>query len=567
VTQDQFVSAAAKALSDIALFSRLVIQVPLYKYQVRPMRAVTGSILGGYGREYLLVFPRQSGKNEAVAQLLVFLLNLLQRRGGNIVYGATGDGLGRGIQRLEKRLDNPWNRGRWRKAARPARRILGQAAVVFLSSHPSASARGETADWLLVIDEMQDQLASHLEAVFEPMRAANNATALYIGTVRSTNDALWQKKQELEQLGDLDQVQRVFAVSPEVVIKDNPNYASFLHNKVDQLGRHHPIVASEYFNEPMQSHDRLFGRRRLALMRGSHSRRQGHGETETGEHGDGGTQRRSEGFDKSPVYPLTHTLPHSHTSTALPTHTQAIHLATLDVGGQDEAATDTHARLANPGRDYTVAHVLEVEPVKEGEPGPIYRAIDVFVDQGGRHFQKAPGRVSLAERLWGWLNHWQVDHLIADESGVGAGLVDWLAAKLGREKVTGFTFTAGNKATLGNDFLSLVETGRFKYWCREELDGPHSPPLSDGWWFFQQVQSCTYSLPEGGRFERDLRWGVPDGTKIDTPQGRQPVHDDRLISAALASVYDKLIRERKVRLGRATSAIIPPRDPLQDTHF
>ena len=74
---------------------------------------------------------------------------------------------------------------------RPVRRILGKASVVFLSTHPSAATRGETADWLLVIDELQDQVASHIEAVFEPMRAANNATALYIGTVKTTIDALW----------------------------------------------------------------------------------------------------------------------------------------------------------------------------------------------------------------------------------------------------------------------------------------------------------------------------------------------------------------------------------------
>ena len=41
------------------------------------------------------MLPRQSGKNEAVAQLLVYLLNLLQRAGGQMVYGATADALGR----------------------------------------------------------------------------------------------------------------------------------------------------------------------------------------------------------------------------------------------------------------------------------------------------------------------------------------------------------------------------------------------------------------------------------------------------------------------------------------
>ena len=98
---------------------------------------------------------------------------------------------------------------------------------------------------------------------------------------------------------------------------------------------------------------------------------------------------------------------------------------------------------------------------------------------------------------------------------------------MGRGQVTGFTFSPAAKATLGARFMSLVETGRFKYWAGEEK------PLSDGWWFFQQARTCTYSLPEGGRFETALRWGVPASAKIDTPLGKLPVHDDRLVSAAL----------------------------------
>jgi hypothetical protein len=165
-------------LADVARFSEHVIGMPLYGYQQRPLPPIVHSVLTGRGLEFLLVFPRQSGKNEAVAHLLVYLLNLLQKDDGQMVYGATGDGLGRGIRRLEQRLDNSWNRGLWSKAAGPARRVLGKASVVFLSTHPAAAARGETAHWLLVIDELQDQDATHLEAVFEPMRATNNATAL-----------------------------------------------------------------------------------------------------------------------------------------------------------------------------------------------------------------------------------------------------------------------------------------------------------------------------------------------------------------------------------------------------
>jgi hypothetical protein len=191
----------------------------------------------------------------------------------------------------------------------------------------------------------------------------------------------------------------------------------------------------------------------------------------------------------------------------------------------------------------------------------------VFVDQGGRHFQSNDGHPSLADRLLAWLRHWDVIHLVADASGVGAGLVDWLSAKMGPDRITGFTFTVSSKATLGASFLSLVETGRFLYWASEEDGAGPSPPLSDGWWFFTQAENCNYSLASGGRFERDLRWGVPAGKKIDTPAGRQPVHDDRLISAGLVAVYDDLFRKGVLRLGQGKSAIIPPIDPLDDYQY
>ncbi|MGB3714362.1 MAG: hypothetical protein WA996_08030, partial [Candidatus Promineifilaceae bacterium] len=453
--------AARLLLSDISLFSKLVIRIPLYDYQLRPIQSVLNSVLSKEGLEFLLVFPRQSGKNEAVAQLQVYLLNLFQRIGGNMVFGATGDGLGRGIRRLEERLGNPWNAKQWRRAGRPLRRSLGNASVVFLSTHPGAAARGETANWLLVIDEMQDQDPNHIEAVFEPMRAATNATALYIGTVKSNSDALWLKKKELETEEERDGLQRVFLVSPEEVIEDNAAYGKFLSKKVSRLGRNHPIVASEYYNEPIGGQGRLFDTRRLALMRGTHPRQQAlaHSRFPIGQ-----AELRS----ASPQSPFA-----KRSLGDIP-----LTIATLDVAGQDEAATDPVARLANPGRDYTVAHVFEVAMEREDDAGPSYRALDLFVDHGSRHFQDAKAgldaKPALSERLLAWLQMWKVVHLVADESGVGSGLTDWLSAKMGSAKVTGYNFAAARgKAALGSAFLSVIETGRFQYW-REEPDVPLS---------------------------------------------------------------------------------------------
>ena len=502
---------ARYVLADIERFSRHLIGVPLYPYQVEPLRAVVDSVLNRRGREYLLVFPRQSGKNEAVAHLLVYLLTVFQRHGGQIVYGAVGDGLGRGMRRLEERLATPWTAGRWRRYGRPRRYALGRASVVFISSHPGAAARGETADHLLVIDEAQDQDAAHIEAVFTPMRAAHHATAVYLGTVRTTADFLWVKKGELEA-AQADGQRRVFLIGPEQVTAANPAYAGFLAEQVRRYGRRHPIVAAEYFLEPADGAGGLFPPARLALMRGDHPRQR--------------APRPGERY-----------------------------VAAIDPAGADPAAAGEP--LAHPGRDFTVATLFRLADSADG--GPVYEAVDVFTDQGSPHFRGESGRPALAERLLAWLRRWDPAHVIIDAAGVGQGLADWLGERLGRNRVTPYPIgSAAAKARLGSDFLALIDTGRFHYWSSEAGSPAEDEPLSDGWWFWRQAEACAYSLGPGGRFDRDLRWGVAASARVDTPLGPRPVHDDRLLSAALVAELERRRAAGKLLLGEGVSRVVGP---------
>lgn len=503
-------AAALKAiLDDIELFSRRALGMPLYPYQVEPLRAVIDSVINGQGREFLLIFPRQSGKNEAIAHLLVYLLFLFQRSGGQIVYGAVGDGLGRGMRRLEERLDNPLMRAGWVKARRPLRYTVGRAGVVFISSHPGAAARGETADHLLIIDEAQDHDPAHIEAVFTPMRAAHNATALYLGTVRARNDFLWSKKRELEAAQAVDGQRRVFVVPPETVIADNQRYGAFLAEQIRRHGRQHPIIAAEYFLEPLEGDGRLFPAARLAMMGGVHPRLR----------------------------------------TPCPGET---YLATIDLAGGDPAAGSGDGTLDNPRRDFTAGTIFRL--TNEDAPLPAYEAVDVFIDHGSPHFSSAPGRTALAERLLAWLRHWNPAHTLIDAGGVGQGVADWLTRELGRGAVTAYVIHgAAAKARLGSDFIALIDTGRFHYWSGDE-----EQPLSDGWWFWQQAAACTYGLPRGGRFDRELRWSVPDSARVGTRDGSQPLHDDRLLSAALIAEVERRRAAGGIVLARGRSRVLPP---------
>ena len=47
-------AAAHDVLADIKLFSEYVIGIPLYEYQLEPIRAILDSIVNNTGDEYLL---------------------------------------------------------------------------------------------------------------------------------------------------------------------------------------------------------------------------------------------------------------------------------------------------------------------------------------------------------------------------------------------------------------------------------------------------------------------------------------------------------------------------------
>jgi hypothetical protein len=289
-------------------------------------------------------------------------------------------------------------------------------------------------------------------------------------------------------------------------VAENPTYGRFLDAQIQRYGRHHPIIAAEYFLEPVDGSGGLFTPWRVAMMWGRHPR-----------------QNAPEPY--------------------------AVYVATIDPAGQDDFAGMPQDHLRNPGRDYTVATIFQIVASQDANTGPVYHAVDVFVDHGSRHFQEAPGKPRLANRLLAYLQRWGVIHTVIDASGVGQGLADWLSAALGSNRVTAHQLgSTAAKARLGSDFLALIETGRFRYW-----HGNEDQPLTDGWWFRQQVLACTYTLPDYGRFDRDL---------LATPAGRQPIHDDRLLSAALVAEIERLRRAGRLRLGQSLSRVVPAPDPL-----
>jgi hypothetical protein len=161
----------------------------LREYQARGAREIARSVMRGEGRQFAVVFARQSGKDEMLAQLEAYLMLSHNLRGGSIiVVNPTLRPQGMiSKRRLADRLADP--------LVGPARGELhtlrvGKASCSFLSAHRSAQARGETASLMLACNEGQEVSPSRWDAVFDPMGAASHATQVFSGTVWTSNTLL-----------------------------------------------------------------------------------------------------------------------------------------------------------------------------------------------------------------------------------------------------------------------------------------------------------------------------------------------------------------------------------------
>ena len=463
-------------LSDISGFSRLVTKKPLRGYQLEPAEAILNSVLNGLGLTFAVEMSRQAGKNELSGQLEAYLLNLFRRRGGSIVKASPTfkPQTVNSILRLMDRLDNDWNKKRYRR--REGYIVeLGRARTFFFSAGPGAKVVGATADLLLEGDELQDIKAARWNKDFRPMAASTNATTVGYGTAWTSKTLLARSIVYLKRLEAKDGHRRVFLYDADVVGAEVPAYARYVAGEVERLGRNHPLIKTQYFLEEIDAEGGLFPEMRRALMRGEHQRRH---EPEPGKR-----------------YALL-----------------------LDVAGEDEQAGDVldRALLENKKRDATALSVVEVE-IAYGQL-PRYRTVDRKLWLGVKH-------TSLHGQLLALVRHWHAMFVVVDATGIGAGLSRFLSKVLG-EKVIPVVFSSKVKSDLGWNFVGLVETGRYRDYIHDQRP--------DTLQFWHEVEACEYRVRDGPG--QQMSWGVWESVAYDGLIAYG--HDDALISAALCTILD-----------------------------
>lgn len=528
-TPREKVDSLAQIMRDLKNFTEIG-GIKLRSYQLEVAKAVLDSIMNERGNTFVVMFPRQSGKNELQAQIEAYLLRLLSDEEKEMVkVSPTWKPQAQtAMRRLEKVLKkNHLLKERWQKESGYIYRV-GQARIFFLSGAPESNIVGATASLLLEVDEAQDVLISKFDKDIAPMAASTNATRIFWGTAWTSQTLLARELRLAKTAQKEDGIQRVFTATAERVSAEVPAYARHVAEQVKRLGRNHPMVRTQYFSEEIDAEGGMFPPERIALMKES----------------------------RPAVYaPIA----------------SSIYALLVDVAGEDEGVVDEttgEVSLRNPGRDSTALTVVEVDLgtiADELIRRPTYRAVARRLWTGVKHVKLYAGIRALAE-------HWRARRVVVDATGVGAGLSSFLQRAL-PGRVVPFTFTSASKSQLGWDFLGIVDGGRWKEGL-EEINGSASRQVDESaglqmdvpshqlstldalkQLFFQQLAFCQYEVLPGP--EKRMRWGVPDGMR--DPHTGELVHDDLVLSAALCAVLDG-----EEWSGGGNALIVPAGDPLRE---
>jgi hypothetical protein len=552
-------------LHDVGAYSRVLL--PAYRlrdYQLAPARAIAESVMAGLGLQFAVVFSRQSGKDELLAQLIAWLLTRYQMMGGSIVVAAPTRTPQANITR-DRVLDRLQRSALTAGQARTRDGYIiavGQASARFLSADEGANPRGQTASLLLVANEAQDIDPAIWDARFDPMAASTNATTVFMGTVWDRNGLLHRQMEHLASLeggaalqggegGSLRSrgeegigegssrrtplppqaahgrpPQRSAPLEPKAtplvyrvpwpeVAAELPAYGDRVRARIAQFGESHPFIRTEYMLEPLDGEGGLFPPQRIAQLQGDHPR-----------------LHRAEPGKR--------------------------YAGLLDVAGEEEEGSGPNAWDNSARRDSTALTIVEVDmqtasrqdgqtarkretPIwsdAETQTGPdslavspssrlaVYRVVDRMAWTGAKHTALHDQLVDLARNVW------RLSVMVVDATGVGAGLSSFLADQLGkgprRVIVEPFVFTGKSKSDLGWAFVGLIDGGRIKEYIDDGTDITRI--------YRHQLAACTYEVLRGpGKL---LRWSVP------LSRG----HDDLLISTALTARLDAIDwRERTAR--------------------
>ena len=487
------------ASSNVAQFARLACGVTLRPYQKKAAEAIIRSVFARDGKTFILIFSRQSGKDELLAIVTLFLLFRFMEKGGEIVC-AQPTFKPQTVNAMERILTrgNIFGQRLTRKAGYILQ--LGKARATYYSAERHANQVGATADRLLVMNEAQDIPMDIFDKRFSPMTASGNATKVFSGTSWTSQTLLSREKRRALEEEARDGVKRVFVVEAEEVGKENSLYALHVEEAVKRMGREHPFIRTQYFCEEIDNEVGMFPAGRMAVIFGEQC------PVSSIPVSSGTTIPKDRGQVDDGRLTMASEADRAGTDAFL-----------IDVAGQDEARMkmEDDEPLKNPGRDSTRLSIVQVDTsTMETLQAPTYHVVERMCWTGENHL-KVFGQIKVM------VEKWKPMKIVLDATGVGEGL--WtLFEKAFGEKVVAVKFTQVVKSDIGWQFLGIIETGRFRDHCATEE-------------VREQYGACQSEiLPGPGKI---LRWGVPDGTR---GANGETLHDDIIMADALVAILDQM---------------------------
>lgn len=469
-------------------------------YQEEAVFKVLDSIFNQKGRSLVVMFPRQSGKNELQAQLEAYLLAMYCHLPAEIVKISPTwrpQSLN-AMRRLERVLKaNLLTRDQWRRESGYIYRV-GEARIFFFSAAPEANIVGATASLLLEVDEAQSVSLEKYDREIAPMAASTDATRVFWGTSWTPETLLGRELRASQAEEQADGQRRVFRISADVVGREIPSYRRHVDQMVARLGRNHPAVRTQYFSEEIAAEAGLFPAERLALMEGEHA------------------------WQDVPQ----------------PGETYAF---LVDVGGEERPGGQGDRRE----HDATALVIVSVDRSALADPAvraPVYRVVHLRQWRGEKHPR-------LNNQLCALARTWNARRVVIDATGVGEGLTAFLEKAL-PGRVLRYVFNAQTKSRLGLNFIEVVESGRFRLPRAADSRAEELVELLRA-----QLRACQYQV--GARSSQSMRWGVAENARH--PATNALLHDDLLLAAALCAQLDKV----EWPLVGGGSGIIQGRDPLE----
>ena len=239
----------------ITAFTKHASGLKLRAYQVEVAQAICDSVIHQRGLTFVVMFPRQSGKNELQAQIETYLLMLFSQLNAEIVkvsptWRPQTINAMRRLERVLKR--NLLTRNAWKKKAGYIYEI-GSANIYFFSGGRNANIVGATASTLLEVDEAQDVSIPKFDKDIAPMAASTNATRVFWGTAWTSRTLLARELAAAQVTEQRDGIKRVFILTADQVAADfQPLRAGDIkRTEVAVLGA--PIAAVDHVDQGSQS--------------------------------------------------------------------------------------------------------------------------------------------------------------------------------------------------------------------------------------------------------------------------------------------------------------------------